>query len=72
MLRAVVCMVSACASMQARSTETTGFLGDYSQLKKGGEDQALLVYIDPNADIKAYNRILMDPVKMYASKENSP
>ena len=70
-LMAVVCIVGACASMQARSTKTTGFLGDYSQLKKGGEDQALLVYIDPNADIKAYNKILMDPIRMYASKENS-
>ncbi len=70
-LLAVVCIAGACASMQARSTETTGFLGDYSQLKKGGEDQALLVYIDPKADIKAYNKILMDPIRMYASKENS-
>ncbi len=71
MLVALVCMVSACASMQARSTKTAGFLGDYSQLKKGGDDQALLVYIDPKADIKAYNKILMDPIRMYASKENS-
>ena len=70
-LLAVVCMVSACASMQARSTKTSGFLGDYSQLKKGGDDEALLVYIDPNANIKAYNKILMDPIRMYASKENS-
>ena len=42
MLLAVVCMVGACASMQARSTKTSGFLGDYSQLKKGGDDKALL------------------------------
>ena len=29
------------------------------------------MYIDPKADIKAYNKILMDPIRMYASKENS-
>jgi hypothetical protein len=57
--------------MQARSTKTTGFLGDYSQLKAGGEGKALLVYIDPAADMKSYTRILMDPVKLYASQEHS-
>lgn len=71
LLAAIVCLLGACATMQARSTNTTGFLGDYSQLKEGGEGKALLVYIDPNANIKSYSRILMDPVKLYASSENS-
>jgi hypothetical protein len=71
LLAAIVCLLGACATMQARSTNTTGFLGDYSQLKEGGDGKALLVYIDPQADIKSYKRILMDPVKLYASKENS-
>lgn len=61
----------ACSTMQARSVETTGFLGDYSQLKEGGEGRALLVYRDPEADIKAYSRILVDPVRLYASSEHS-
>ena len=64
-------MAGACATMQARSTNTSGFLGDYSQLKEGGDGKALLVYIDPQADIKSYKSILMDPVKLYASAENS-
>ncbi len=67
----VLMLFGACATMQARSTKTTGFLGDYSQLKAGGEGKALLVYIDPAADMKSYTRILMDPVKLYASQENS-
>ncbi|MBN2107798.1 MAG: DUF3313 family protein, partial [Deltaproteobacteria bacterium] len=58
----VLMLFGACATMQARSTNTTGFLGDYSQLKAGGEGKALLVYIDPAADMKSYTRILMDPV----------
>ena len=70
-LIAMLCLFSACATMQARSTNTTGFLGDYSQLKEGGSGKALLVYIDPKVDIKTYNRILMDPVKLYASQANS-
>ena len=67
----VLMLLGACATMQARSTKTAGFLGDYSQLKEGGDGKALLVYIDPKADIKSYARILMDPVKLYASSENS-
>jgi len=71
---AAMCMLilfGACATMKAHSTKTTGFLGDYSQLTAGGEGKALLVYIDPDADMKSYTRILMDPVKLYASQENS-
>jgi hypothetical protein len=67
----LLCLLGACATMQARSVKTTGFLGDYSKLKPGKEGQALLVYIDPEADIRFYNRIIMDPVKLYASSQNS-
>lgn len=63
--------LAACATYQARSTKTTGFLGDYSQLQKGESGQALLVYIDPTADMKSYSRILMEPVKLYVSQEHS-
>ena len=62
-----VCMLAACATQQARKTSTTTFLGDYSMLKEGGDGRALLLYINPEADFKAYNAILMDPVKLYAS-----
>jgi hypothetical protein len=64
-------LCGACATYQARSTKTTGFLGDYSQLKPGKDGQALLVYINPRANFKSYTRILMDPVMLYASKEHS-
>ena len=66
---AVVCLLAgACATYQARDAKTTGFLGDYSQMKEGKDGQALLVYKDAAADIKSYTRILMDPVKLYASQ----
>ena len=67
----VLMLCGACATMQERSTTTTGFLGDYSQLKEGGDGRALLVYIDPQADFKSYKRIIVDPVKLYASSEHS-
>jgi hypothetical protein len=67
----IVVLCGACATFQARSTETTGFLKNYSQLKEGGEGKALLVYIDPQANFKSYPRIMVDPVKLYASQGNS-
>jgi hypothetical protein len=70
-LIATFCLIGACATMQARSTTKSGFLGDYSQLKEGGDGKALLVYIDPKADFKAYKRVIVEPVKLYASSEHS-
>ena len=67
----VLMLLGACATMQARSTTTSGFLGDYSQLKEGGDGKALHVYIDPQANFKSYTRIIVDPVKLYASSEHS-
>ena len=65
----VVALVGCSTSFQARSTTESGFLGDYSQLHKGTGDQALEVYIKPDVDWKAYNAILMDPVRVYYSVE---
>ncbi len=64
---ALACMLAACATQQARKVTPTTFLGDYSMLKAGGKDRAVLVYINPKADFKAYKAIMMDPVKLYAS-----
>ena len=56
---------------RARNVETSGFLGDYSQLHKGAPDEALLVYVNPNADFAKYNAIILDPIKVYAAQEDS-
>jgi hypothetical protein len=63
----LACMLAACATQQSRKTTTTTFLGDYSMLKEGGDGRALLYYINPEADFKAYKAIMMDPVRLYAS-----
>jgi len=63
----LVCVLGACATHQSRKTSTTTFLGDYSMLKPGGDDRALLLYVNPLADFSAYNAILLDPVRLYAS-----
>lgn len=60
----------------ATTTQTTGvipsgFLQDYSQLRPGQKGEAQLRYIDPNADFAEYDKILMDPVAVYAAEEDS-
>jgi hypothetical protein len=70
-LIAALCLLSACVTHQAKKTDTAGFLGDYSQLKEGNDNQTLLVYLNPQADIKSYTKILMDPIRIYASKEHT-
>ena len=45
----------------------SGFLGDYSQLKPGGKDQAALVYVDPEAKWNTYTKIIVEPVQFWDS-----
>jgi len=69
---ALACLLAACASTsQGREAKASGFLGDYSQLKPGQEGQALWVYVDPSAKFSAYNAILLDPIAVYSSAEDS-
>ena len=59
----VALLFGGCASSkQARSAETKGYLVDYSMLQKGKEDQALLRYRNPSADIRGYSKLMLDPV----------
>lgn len=57
-------MIGGCgASYQARSVDvqkTT--MSNPSVLQKGGEDQALYRYVNPDVKIKEYDKIIIDPV----------
>jgi len=60
-------VLSGCTSTyQVRKATPSGFLGDYSRLRAGGEDSALLSYVNPQTDFRKYDKILMDPVRVYA------
>jgi len=68
----VLMLVCSCAATsKSRTVEKSSFLGNYSQLKAGTEDQAQLIYLDPTVDFKAYTKILMDPIKIYTSDKDS-
>lgn len=51
------------ASYQARSVDIqNATLFNPSILQKGGEDQALYRYVNPDAKIKQYDKVIVDPV----------
>jgi hypothetical protein len=65
--------LAGCSVTEQSKPETivkTGFLGDYSQLKPGTKDQALLVYFNPNADWKKYHSVLVERVQVWDSPDS--
>lgn len=64
--------LNACpATLQSRSAKPAGFLKDYSQLKKGEKDQALLVYINSDANFSNYKKIIIDPITIWRIEKSS-
>jgi hypothetical protein len=62
--------LSACASSgHARKVTPTDFLGDNAKLlKKGGKSDFLLVYRNPNQTLVPYDKVILEPVKLWAPK----
>ena len=69
-----VLVIGGCASTyQARSVDESGFLDDYTMLKKGTWGQALRVYVNPDANeiCKNYTKIMLEPVSIWVKDESS-
>jgi len=63
----LVALLCACSTTyEARDVQPSGFLGDYSQLKKIDQDKVALLYVNANAGSGKYDGIMIDPIKMYA------
>jgi len=67
----VLAAFAGCAAKQTRSAAPSGFLRDYSQLHKGKEGQALLVYVNPSAHFAQYSKVLIEPVTIWHSAATS-
>jgi hypothetical protein len=64
-------LITSCArTYQARYVEPTDFLGDYSQLKEGGDDDFLLSYWKKGVNWRGYKRIILEPVVIKESKDS--
>ncbi len=62
-------LLSACAATKpAGDVRKSGFLGDYSMLRKGKEGQAQLVYITESANWSGYRNIILEPVAYLGSR----
>lgn len=58
------------ATQQRRDVVKTGFLSDYSMLTEGkGDHEALLRYINPDADWRSYDKIIFDSVTVWKNEE---
>jgi hypothetical protein len=68
LLAATAALAGCATSSQARSVQPSGFLGEYRSLLKSGkpEDEALKVYKAPGANWAGYNKILLEPVTIWA------
>ena len=53
------------------STEVSGFLDDYTLLRKGGPDELWRSYRNPKADWNAYHTVLLEPVTLWRSGRKS-
>jgi hypothetical protein len=71
-LVALLLGIVACAkTRQTRSTETRGFLGNYSQLGEDETGRVALVYINPDADWSKYDAAMIDSVTVWYDTEDS-
>ena len=58
------------ATQQRRDVVKTGFLSDYSILTEGkGDHEALLRYINPDADWRSYDKVILDSVTVWKDEE---
>ena len=59
-------------TQQRRDVDQSGFLGDqYSQLKEGKGDTALLYDINPDVDWASYDKIMLDPVTVWKEEQTT-
>lgn len=64
-------LLGGCAgTQQAKSVQQSGFLDDYSILRKGEKDEALLVYKNANANWAGYEKVMIDPVTVWLGKDS--
>ena len=64
-------IVAACATTrQSRGTgEASGFLGDYSNLRKGSKDEPQLIFIRPDVDWARYEMIHIESVTLWRNEK---
>ncbi|TMB43137.1 MAG: DUF3313 domain-containing protein [Deltaproteobacteria bacterium] len=70
-LAVTLLLVAACARRTRQPAALSGFLDDYSLLRKGGPGDVALVYRDPDAHWTSYDKVLFEPVTLWRSGRKS-
>jgi len=66
----ILTLAACAASRQPRGIpEESGFLGNYSQLEPGKDDQAALVYINPDVNWKSYSAVQFESVTLWPGED---
>jgi hypothetical protein len=58
------------ALSQNKSIPTSGFLKDYSKLREGKGDEALMVYINREVNFHVYDKVIIEPVSILYSQDS--
>ncbi len=73
LLALALALAIACATTRAvrEAPQTSGFLGDYSQMKTGEEagGPAQLAYVEPGLDLSGYRAIKVEPVALWGGEK---
>ncbi|MCU0599357.1 MAG: DUF3313 domain-containing protein [Desulfobacterales bacterium] len=70
LLCSVLYAITGCAAFTPAEPRTSGFLKDYSNLRPGKGDEALMVYINRGVNFHIYDSVLIDPVAVIYSKDS--
>lgn len=70
----VFLLLTGCASTNGKAkgsegSKYTGFLSDYSQLKPEAEGSMTMRYVNPQADLKKYNKILIEKIIVWLKND---
>ncbi len=63
-------MLWGCTARRINSYEESGFLGDYSQLVKGGENKPNLIYVKSGIDLRPYDKVMIDQVVVFINPDS--
>lgn len=64
-----IALLTGCSAHKVKDYKTSGFMLNYAGFEVGSEDQPNLVYVNPDASLGVYNKIIIDHIVVYFNRE---